>query len=186
MANADTDVTIRQVHEAQIAALTAQFPAFKTVEAYRQDESERISTPALLLEMIEIEPTDEISSGGNGKMPAYLRFEGRIIMQVRSKTAAMEARIAAGALLTWLYQRRIPGLKTDPVVVIGAEPDDFAPAHGGFMAWRVEWAVPVLLGEDAWKSDGVVTEALYSFAPDIGAANEHKYRPISSGPESAP
>ena len=181
MADADTQVTIEQLHAAIESAVRGKFPDFKTVEFYRVDETERIQTPACVMEMTECEPYPENSDGGTGKLSSLLRFEARIIMLVRDKVAAIEVRKAAVAFAVWLHQLgRFPGAITDAIQVIATEADEWAPAHGGFVAWRVEWVVPALLGEDAWANEGgVVPEAFYSFSPDIGEANVGSYKVLA-------
>lgn len=182
MADANTDVTIEGLHDAIQAAVVQAWPDFRVAEFYRDDETERMPTPACLLEMTECEPAPELSDGGTGKLPCILRFEARIIMLVRDKRVALELRKSATAFATWLHQLgRFPGAITDRIEVIACEPDDWMPANGGFRAWRIEWVVPVLLGEDAWRNvDGVVPSAYYSIVPEIGAANVDKYQPLGA------
>ncbi|WP_323162859.1 hypothetical protein [Stenotrophomonas maltophilia] len=179
MADANNDVTIEGIHDAIERAVRNAFPDFRVVEFYRDDEGERMPTPACVMEMTECEPSPEINDGGSGKMACNLRFEARIIMQVRDKRVALELRKSAAAFATWLHQLgRFPGVSTDAIQVIAADPDDWMPANGGFRAWRIEWVVPALLGVDVWKNDGAVPQAFFSFAPDIGQDNRGEYQPI--------
>lgn len=174
-------VTVEQLHDAIEKAVRERFPDFATVEFYRDDQGERIPTPACLMEMTDCERSDEVSDGGTGMMGSLLRFEARVIMQVRDRDVALELRKAAVSFAAWLHQLgRFPGAHTDAIQVIGAEPDDWMPAHGGFRAWRIEWVVPALLGADAWADpDGVVPrDAFYSIVPDVGIPHEPDYRPL--------
>jgi hypothetical protein len=175
MADANTELTLGGLHDAIEAQLAAAFPAFRTVQFYRDDESESLPTPALLLEMTEAEPAPDRDSG-TGQWHAFARFEGRIIMSARSGAAKREIRKAATALATWLNLRRFAGVPTDECQVIACERDEFSPKLDRFEAWRVEWVQLVMLGESAWINDGIVPEELYiGFAPDIGAAHELDY-----------
>jgi hypothetical protein len=79
MADANTELTLDSLHSAIVAQLAAAFPSFKTVEFYRDDESESIPTPALLLEMSEAETASE-QDAGTGQWCAYARFEARITL----------------------------------------------------------------------------------------------------------
>jgi len=182
MADANTEVTLEALHTAIQLQIAAAFPDFRTVEFYRDDEDERMSTPACLLEMSEAEPQPERDSG-TGQWSVQLRFEARIVMAHRDGTTPLEVRKAATALATWLNLRRwgadAPG---DPCQVIACEPDEFAPHQPRFRVWRVEWVQRVDLGESAWLNPGgAVPDAFYSWAPQIGAAHEEDYRPLANG-----
>lgn len=175
MADANTEVTLDELHDAIVAQIVAAFPAFVTVDFYPDDESEQIATPACMLEMTEAEPIPE-NNAGTGQWPALARFEARIIMSSRAgATSKREVRKAAVAFATWINLRRLTGIATDPCQVIACEPDEFAPHVDRFVTWRVEWVMPAMFGESVWKNDGAIPQAFFSFAPDIGVPNEPKY-----------
>lgn len=182
MADANTEVSLEALHTAIRDQIAAAFPAFRTVEFYRDDESETMPTPACLLEMVEAEPQPE-SDVGTQQWPVLLRFEARIVMAHRSGATPLEIRKAATALATWLNLRRWgPATPTDPCQVIACEPDEFAPLLAKFKAWRVEWVNRADLGESVWMNvGGVVPDALYSWAPDIGAAHVDDYTQVDNG-----
>ena len=57
-------------------------------------------------------------------------------------------------------------------------------AQPGLRTWIVEWSLPVALGDNPWDdAGGVVPQACYSFAPEIGRVHESRYQPL---PERAP
>jgi hypothetical protein len=182
MADANTEVDLQAMHDAIVAAITAQFPDFKTVEFYRDDESEQIATPACLLEMTEVEPAPG-DDAGTGQWPAHPRFDARIIMSARTPVARMEVRKAAVSFAAWLNLRRFPGIFTDPCQVIACEPDEFAPHLDRFQVWRIEWIMPAMFGDSAWRNDGTVPDAWYSFAPEIGVPHEADYLPLDGPAE---
>ncbi|KAG1166213.1 hypothetical protein G6F35_018320 [Rhizopus arrhizus] len=63
--------------------------------------------------------------------------------------------------------------------VIAALPEDVATAQPGLRSWVVEWSLPIALGSNAWEdTGGVVPQAFYSFAPEIGRAHEPRYQPL--------
>lgn len=182
MADANTEVTLDQLHDAIRAAVVAAFPDFVTVEFYRDDEDEKMPTPACLLELTEAEPMPETDSG-TGQWHTLLRFDARIVMAHRGAATRLNVRKAATALATWLHLKRF-GVPMDPVQVIACEPDEFAPNLDKFAVWRVEFATLVMLGETAWTNDGTVpTQVLYSWSPKIGTGNESEYtEAIPPGP----
>lgn len=174
MADIDPKVNIDALHTAIADEIKVQFPDFKTVEFYRDDEDQFIPTPACLLSLTEAEPSPG-DDAGTGQFPVLLRFEAHIIMAHLSPATRMAVRKAALSLATWLYQKkRFP--PCDAVQVIAVEPDEFAPAADKFMVWRVEFVMLGFLGETAWVNDGVVpTDVLYSWSPKIGEGNQQHY-----------
>ncbi|HKY46145.1 MAG TPA: hypothetical protein VJM50_23845 [Pyrinomonadaceae bacterium] len=183
MADANTEVDLQALHEAIRSQIAAAFPSFKTVEFYRDDEDEKMPTPACLLHMTEAEPAPE-QDAGTGQWPALLRFEAHIIMAHRSDVTPIEIRKAATAVATWLHLRRWgPATPTDPCAVIACEPDEFAPNLDKFKVWRVEWVNMAMLGVSAWHNDGTIPDdALYSWSPEIGIGHEDDYQYATDGP----
>ena len=176
MADANFTVTLGALHDAIVAQLAAQFPSYKTVAFYRDDETEQLATPALLLDMTEAEPQPE-ADAGTGQWPVLLRFEARVILAQRGAASRLDVRRAATALATFLHLRRWTGIATDSCQVIACEPDEFAPHLDRFGVWRVEWVQLAFLGESAWAGGGETPAAYYSFAPKIGQPHASNYRP---------
>jgi len=180
MADIDTSLDFDLIH-AQIAAqIQAHYPAFKTVEFYRDDETENIPTPAILMEMSEVEP-DLTEDAGTGQLPAYLRFEARIIMGIRTPAVKRAVRKAACALAGWLHLKAwANGVNAGPCEVVAVSPDEFDPRLDKWAVWRVEWRQQVFLGDSVWdgENDGTVPESQYSFAPRIGIPYADEYIPL--------
>ncbi|MDA5341591.1 hypothetical protein [Stenotrophomonas maltophilia] len=165
------------------AAIRARFPHFATVEFHREASTEGMATPACLLAMTRCDRSKD-ATDGSGLMQALLRFEARIVVAANAD-AALQVRNAAVALATWLHQLgRFPGAASGAIDVIAALPEDVATAQPGLRSWVVEWSLPIALGSNAWEdTGGVVPQAFYSFAPEIGRAHEPRYQPL---PEHAP
>jgi len=139
MADIDTALDIDLMHAQIVAQISAAFPAFKTVEFYRDDETESFPTPAILLEISEGEP-DPSNDAGTGQLPAYLRFEARIIMGVRTPSVKLAVRKAAFALAAWIHDKSWGnGVNADPCRVIAIGTDEFDPRLEKWAVWRVEW-----------------------------------------------
>lgn len=185
MADANLQVALDEMQEAIAASVTAAFPAFRTVEFDRDDESEAFPTPAWIGSFVEGEPNPSADCG-TGQWPALARFEARIILSARKGGAKLEVRKAATAFAAWLNLRRFPGVMADPCEVIACEPDEFSPHLEKFEVWRVEWVIPCFFGETAWTPGPEITEAWYSFAPDIGAAHVDDYTKIEPPVEVGP
>lgn len=186
MADANTTVDLDGLQDAIATALAAQFPAFKTVEFYREDEDERIPTPALLLELVEAEPAPDMAAG-TGQWPAQLRFAARVVIHNRGAESRREVRSVATSLAAALHNRRWPGMRTDEAEVIACEPDEFAPNLDRFCVWLVEWRQLAFFGVNAWDHDGGGDGIpYYSFSPIIGVPHEPEYKPAGEGIEVTP
>lgn len=176
MADIDTALDFDLMHAQIVAQMQAQFPAFKTVEFYRDDEAEGVPTPAILLEISEGEP-EPSEDAGTGQLPICLRFEARIIMGVRTPEVKKAVRKAALALSAWLYDRSWGnGVNAAPCQVIACGSDEFDPRLDKWAVWRVEWRQFVFLGDSVWVNDGSIPESYFSFAPDVGAGHEADYQ----------
>lgn len=176
MADLDTSVTIDDLQEAIRAQLAAAFPSFATVEFDREDEDNKIPTPALLLDCEEIEPAPD-ADAGTGQFTARARFCARIIMGRRDPAVKLQVRKAAAALATFLYKHHWDGINADECEVTVCMVDEFDPVMDHWAVWRVEWNNLVMLGESAWNNDGTVPESFFSFSPDIGLPNKDAYQP---------
>ncbi|WP_422352139.1 hypothetical protein [Stenotrophomonas sp. AR026] len=172
------------LHGAIEAAIRTRFPDFATVEFYREASSEGMPTPACLLALTRCDRSRE-GNDGSGLLQAVLRFEARIVVSAGSTAGELQLRNAAIALATWLHQLgRFHGASSGAIDVIAALPEDAATAQAGLRSWVVEWSLPVALGDNAWDDEGgVVPQASYSFAPEIGRAHVARYQPL---PERAP
>ncbi|QAU22884.1 hypothetical protein EO087_01855 [Dyella sp. M7H15-1] len=177
MADLDTHVTLDALHAAMREQLAEQFPGFRLVAFYREDESEKLPAPACLLELTEIEPAP-VDDAGTGQFPALLRWEAHVVLGFADPAVQLEVRKAAAALATWLHLRRWKGIRADACQVIGCYKDEFKPGLDRYAVWTVEWVQWVFLGESAWDNDGVIPEHVYfSFAPDVGEAHRESYQP---------
>lgn len=187
MANANTEITLDELHQAIEQEIRAQFPDLKLVEFYREEEERKPPTPeqlpACLLEMSEMEPTPDVDPGTE-QLAVNARFEARLVLGFRTPKAKLEIRKLAAAFAVFLRLKRWPTL-ANPAVTLGTGPaevttimaDDFNPELDRYEVWRVEWLQELHLGTSIWKDEGVTPGApLYSWRPDIGNGNADKYQ----------
>lgn len=174
MADAKTEIDLGDLHAAIVARIAAEFPAWQTVEAYRQDRKS-LPVPACTIELAEMEAADDLDPM-TGQLAMLTRWEARIVIGFRQAgNPALEIRKMAAALAAYVHGQRW-GLPVGAANVQGAWPDDYAPELEQYECWRVEWTQVVHLGKSAFADDGVVPSVLhYSWAPDIGAAHEQDY-----------
>lgn len=181
MANANTEIDLAQLHFAIENAIKAQFPAFKIVEFYREEDNREPPTPeqlpACLLELEEMDGALDIDPGTE-QLAVRARFKARVIIGFRTPRAKIEVRKLAGALAAWMHKnRRFHGQPTGPLEIISLQPDEFDDRLDRFEVWAVEWVMVLHLGETVWKDDGVTPDApVYSWLPDIGDGNADKYQ----------
>lgn len=179
MADTNTDISLETLHTAIRDQIAAQFPDLATVAFYQDDEDHQLPMPACLLTLSEIEPAPE-NDAGTGQFPALLRFQARLVLGHRGPSTHLQARLAAAALGTWLYQRRWRGVPTDPCRVIAIYPDEFNAALDRYVVWTVEWQQPVFLGNSAWTHAGTLPTNLWlSFTPQTGPSVQDSYHQIA-------
>ena len=176
MANANTEVTLDQVHAGIVDAIRAQFPDLKTVEAYRLDRK-NLPTPACLVELTEMDAAMDIDPGTE-QLAVMARFEARFVIGFRqgARNPKLEVRKLAAAFAAFARLKRW-GCPIGPAEVIGAYQDDFDPELDQFECWRVEWQQVIHLGEGIWKDEGATPEPFFSWSPQIGSAHEGAYLP---------
>ncbi|MDO5057731.1 MAG: hypothetical protein Q4E06_10455 [Lautropia sp.] len=176
MANAQTVTTLDDLHEAIVGEIRQQFPSLATVEAYRQVRGS-LPLPACLVELAELEATDEMDPG-TGQLALRARFEARLVIGFRqgALNPGLEIRKLAAALAVFVHQQRW-GLPVGAADVLGCWPDDFDPGLDQYECWRVEWQQVIHLGESAWIEDGETPTPYLAWAPEIGAAHESDYQP---------
>ncbi len=177
MANADTEVTLDQLHDAIVAAIQAQFPDLQTVEFYSDQRTDAMPKPACLLELAEMDAAPDIDPGTE-QLAMQCRFEARLVIGFRTVKAKLEIRKLAGAFAAWLRKENQRwGLPVGPAEVIGCYQDDFVPDLDQYEVWRVEWVQVIHLGESVWKDDGteVPTTVYLGQYPEIGLAHVDDY-----------
>lgn len=144
----ETDLTA--LHQNIRDQIAQQFPQFKIVEFYRDDEDEEIPLPACLLEMDEFEISKD--NLGTEQIELALRFSARLIFNREySKNAPLLARMAAVYLSNFINQNRF-SVNIGPAKIINAMKDEFHPAlDARFETWRLEWLMPeAIFGKNIW------------------------------------
>lgn len=155
MADAQTQVDLFDLHESMLNAIKEAFPVLQTVECYRDDRTTKVTMPAALLELTEME-ADPAQDPGTEQLAVTARFELRFILGFRSRESKLQARALSAAFAAHLRKNpRWPGIPSGPAEVIGCYRDEFDPELDQYEVWRVEWAHTLHLGDSTWDPEGI-------------------------------
>lgn len=185
MADAINGVNLSELHNKIVETLALKFGQdFKLIEFYRDQEERKAPTgselPALLLELSDFEPDLEKDAGGE-QLPIIAHFEARVVVDAMVKGnssiyAKVKVRELATKLAHYLFQnKRFHGLHAGALTVNAITEDAFYPALDRFDVWRVDFAIPVLIGESFWLPSGTTPLAFYSYSPVVGSDNQSEY-----------
>ncbi|MCK0743567.1 hypothetical protein [Chromohalobacter nigrandesensis] len=171
--NADTQITLDSLHQAVLDAITAAFPAIKTVEDY-PDDRQRIQVPAALVELTELAAVPD-DDPGTGQLALEAQFELRYVLGWRGVNQGRAIRAQVAALAHFIHQQQW-GLPVEPARVAVCEPDEFSPELDQYLVWRIDWSQIVHIGENEWIDDGTPpTEVWVGVSPLIGPEHEAFY-----------
>lgn len=159
---------LMKLHEAIRDQIADQFPDFRTVEFYRDDEDEHLPTPACLLEMEEFELND--LDPGTGQTPLAVRFSAKLIFSRERRSngvVQLQIREAAAALSAFVNKRCFMPRSSEARLIRAGE-DEFTPAvKGKWAVFTIEWLHPeCFFGENIWLNNGQIYEEILIPAPD--------------------
>lgn len=139
---------IDALHAAIKAGLADQYPT-ATVDFYPRP-GERITTPAILLDMDDI-VVDEPEDIGTEQLSARINFNAYAVLDYKSgKKQAVKT--MAGAVLAYIRGRRW-GQPVGAAMCNGAYPDIIQGREDDYEVMRIEFSHEVLLGADYWAED---------------------------------
>lgn len=176
--DANTEITLDELHAGILAAIRAQFPELQTVDAYSEERG-KIAAPACLIELTDFEP-DAAEDGGTGQLVGVANFSARFLIGFRQPgmRPKLEIRRLALAFAAFAHKQRW-GLPIGGAQVVGAWSDDSDPELDQYEVWRVEWRHVIDLGETVWKPGVRPTGVWLGIAPAIGAAHIDDYVKIA-------
>lgn len=189
MADAIEGINIADLHNNIVKNLAEQFKDdFKLIEFYRSENERKPliknELPALLLELPDFD-LDLENDAGTEQLPLIARFEARIVADAMEKEqenpnfVKVKVRGLATKLAQYLFKhKRFHKLKTGALTLSGITEDAFYPDLDRYEVWRVDFEIPVHVGESIWSSDGNTPVALYSWSPEIGNAHSSAYQEI--------
>lgn len=134
------------------------------------DIRERISLPALLLELAEVEPgTDP----GTGRVALTCRLEARVVVAAEEPEHHQQAIHIATQLAVLLRAQYWELDDVDAAEFVHAGPDWTRPELDSCTVWKVEWTQQIYLGEEQWPwpdaAPAFLEPQLYAEQVDIEA-----------------
>jgi hypothetical protein len=180
-------ITLRELHALMIEDLerhyldrVATIAAYDPFPALGGPEPQPLTTPALLLELVSIDPGDD---DGTDRLPLRLSFAAHCVLSLRTRDVQIELREFAADVLARVRDNRwgYPAAVRAPEA-LAAQPGEFQPEQAGFDSWLVTWEQVVHVGLDSWAGGIAPTEVWLGIAPKIGAAHVDDYFRINEAP----
>lgn len=164
---------LEQLHEAIKTGLIAKLPGVPTIDHYPKI-GRRITIPAVLIEMSELEPgTDP----GTGETAFVGRIQARAVVDPNSAKAEIMVRDLA-ARIVMAIQHESWGLPIGVADFVQAGEDGMKPELDSYLVWLVEWTHEFHLGELVWPyPDESGLTIMLGLEPETGLGNELKYWP---------
>ena len=166
--NANTLSSFTTFHNAIKAALSA-LPNIKEVALYDANELDKVKTPAILIEMGEIDPSESLTGG---RLAVNVDMRLHCVLSVTTPNVQLEIRNFAALVMTKMHRNRfgLSGAVEYPAR-LSAFPGMFKPDEKGFESWVVNFVQTVHLGEVWEETEFLPTEVYLGLAPEIG--NDH-------------
>lgn len=186
MAYPNTEIDLDALHQAILDNISATFPDLVTVDDYREDRKPLTPSqlPACLVELVELEPSQE-DDPGTEQVACWAGFEAHFIIGFRTPEAKRAIRKRAAQFIVHLRNQRW-GMPVGGALPGRGYDDPFTPELDQFEVWTVEWRQLVHLGKSVWNNDGTrpdVDGVMIGYAPDIGPPHEDDYVPLDGVPQ---
>lgn len=167
-------------HNAIEAALNA-IPNVREVALYDANELDKVTTPAILIELGEMDPADTRTGG---RLAVNMDMRLHCILSVKTPQVQMEVRNFAAVVMSVIHRNRfgLAGAAEWPQR-LSAFPGMFKPDEKGYESWVVNWTQTVHLGAVWEDKDFLPTDVYFSEAPKIGTAHQDDYQ---GGPDGQP
>lgn len=117
---------------------------------------DQIKLPALLLDLVEIEPGKD---PGTGELSVITHWEARLVT-TDSQNESVTWNLTITVLL-WLYNQSFPDKNIGMANIKQASPDNFSPDLQGHRVWLIEWTHKVRFGDNIWNGEGVIPGELW-------------------------
>ncbi|WP_426177706.1 hypothetical protein [Pseudomonas sp. TWRC1-2] len=160
---ADEPFSLSHLYQAVEQHLATHLAGVQAVSVWPNIQ-DRVSLPAVFLELAEIEPGADI---GTGETTLVCKFEARIIVDPISPRHQQQA-VHLATQLAVLLRAQTWGLEVEPAEFVQAVQDWTQPMLDGYTVWLVEWTQQVYLGPEEWPwPDQPPGSLLFGFNDDF-------------------
>lgn len=142
------ETNLNALHDGIVAGLAAQFPSC-SVSVYGRP-GEKISTPAILIEIEDIIASDPDETGTE-QLSVTFGVNAYAVLDYKG-TSKKAVRALAASVMAFVRGERW-GQPVGPANVTGAQPDVIAGREDDYEVMRVEFTHEGLLGADVWTAD---------------------------------
>jgi hypothetical protein len=133
----------------------------------------RLNVPCVLVLCDSFEPMD---SDGTERLLLKSKWLAYCVVADHAPNADTTARILAisvGKAVDDIEGKASQGYSKASLV--GIFEDSFNPDLDGFLVWKVEFDIPIKVGESVWDGTGIIpTQVLVAFGDDIGVVENYE------------
>ena len=154
-------------------------PNVREVALYDAHQLDKVTTPAILVELGEIDPADTRTGG---RLAVNVDMRLHCVLSVKTDLVQLEIRNFAAVVMTKIHKNRfgLAGAVELPQR-LSAFPGMFRPDEKGFESWVVNWTQAVHLGAVWEEEDFLPTDVYLGLSPDVGADHVDDYERLTDG-----
>lgn len=168
-------LSIDEITTAIVDGLAAAHAGVSVIAYRPEDPSAKPPTPAVLLELVEINPG---INDGSGRTAVELRFDAYVLIGgfTAERQRALRA-LAMGVIRTVKDNRW--GARIGPAVFLGSFSDEWRPELETHDAWRIEFMHAAQLADVTYHAPDETADppgsVFFGLAPENGPDNLDKY-----------
>lgn len=141
----DEPFSLEQLYRSIERHIRGHLPGVQSVAVWPNID-DRVSLPAVFVELAEMEPGQD---PGTGEVGLSCKFEARVITDPIQSDHHQQAAFLAGQLAV-LLRMQSWGVEVEPAEFVRAMQDWTKPELDGYTVWVVEWTQQIYLGETQW------------------------------------
>lgn len=165
---------LTQYHQAVAKGIKTALPNLATVAAYNPVEDQILKTPAVLLELTQMEPAESISGG---RVSVNLSMAAHVFLAKNGEVDDIQLSIRnlAAYVLQAIHRNSwgLGGAVGSPKTV-EAFPGAFNPESDGYESWVVQWEQNIYLGAEDQPPEWLPGEIALNFGYYIGDADGNR------------